>query len=404
MKYTCDGSYEEHLKAYNEHILRKYGVSSQSAEREIIWMSDSGNTVARKLYADMVFYQKILRKNYYRDAFSLYMQSAGITIYEDGKWQSNGRAYPVSFWMLGYYLVNYRRESFLQKCETIDAIEMMTFEERLGCALELAVSCLDYEEVPGAVNLIGRILREISEDEELFERLFEQIGSVFADHDYAKLGFSVEWNSCNTADDLDDIAETFFLAAAKEGYVYACNNLAAREADRIVELAKQARVEQQNSGGEQNGEKKQSPNEQQDSIGIQNSANPQACKERQESGRVQDIKNQIDAAIRRYVEFLTISADKYEPYAANRLGLFYRTGEIIGSSGNTVCRDHIDSKLAKEYFLKATVYPDANSAWAYLNLMKYYHQDYDTNIELMNEHMEYIKVLNPEVYDIAMEL
>ena len=50
------------------------------------------------------------------------------------------------------------------------------------------------------------------------------------------------------------------------------------------------------------------------------------------------------------------------------------------------------------------MYPDANSAWAYFNLIKYFHKDYDTNIDLLNEHMDCIKELNPAVYDIAMEL
>lgn len=361
IRLECDGCYETHLQEYNEGILRKYGVSSQSAEREIISMADKGNTVALKLYGDMVFYQKILRRHYYRDAFELYMRSAGITVEEDGSFTSSGIAYPLAFWWIGYYLVNYRKESFLAKCEPIAVVDSMTVEDRLTYALELAAACLDYEKAPGAINLIGRIFREISENEELFEKLRIQAANILHSHDYIQKEILTAPFDCNTMEGCGEIAEIFFLVAAREGYVYACNNLAAREADRIVALAQQIRGEQ-------------------------------------------DIKDQMEASIRNYIEFLTISADKYEPYAANRLGLFYRTGEIIGSSGSTVCRDHIDSKLAKEYFLKATVYPDSNSAWAYLNLMKYYHKDYDTNIELMNEHMEYIKLLNAEVYAIAMEL
>ena len=40
----------------------------------------------------------------------------------------------------------------------------------------------------------------------------------------------------------------------------------------------------------------------------------------------------------------------------------------------------------------------------YFNLIKYFHKDYDTNIDLLNEHMECIKELNPAVYDVAIEL
>lgn len=394
IRLECDGSYEAHLQEYNEGILRKYGVSSQSAEREIISMADKGNTVALKLYGDMVFYQKILRRHYYRDAFELYMRSAGITVEEDGSFMSSGIAYPLAFWWIGYYLVNYRKESFLAKCEPIAVIDSMTTEDRLAYALELAAACLDYEKAPGAINLIGRIFREISENPELFEKLKTQASDILHSHDFIRKEILTVPFDCSAVEECGEIAETFFLAAAREGYVYACNNLAAREADRIVELAKQIQAEQDIS-------EKQVSGKSWDNLKDLN-MKEQDMKE--QSTEEQNIKEQMEAGIRNYIEFLTISADKYEPYAANRLGLFYRTGEIIGSSGNTVCRDHIDSKLAKEYFLKATVYPDANSAWAYLNLMKYYHKDYDTNIELMNEHMEYIKLLNAEVYDIAMEL
>ena len=389
IRLECDGSYEAHLQEYNEGILRKYGVSSQSAEREIISMADKGNTVALKLYGDMVFYQKILRRHYYRDAFELYMRSAGISVDEDRRWKSSGVAYPLAFWWIGYYLINYRRESFLVKCEPIAVIDSMTVEDRLIYALELAAACLDYEQAPGAINLIGRIFREISENEELFEKVKIQALDILQSHDFIQKEILTAPFDCSTAEGCGEIAEAFFLSAVKEGYVYACNNLAAREADRIVELAQQIRGKQENS-------EKQVSDESKDNI------KEQIIKE--QSTKEQNIKEQMETSIRNYIEFLTISADKYEPYAANRLGLFYRTGEIIGTAGSTVCKDHIDSKLAKEYFLKATVYPDANSAWAYLNLMKYYHKDYDTNIELMNEHMEYIKILNAEVYDIAMEL
>ena len=83
---------------------------------------------------------------------------------------------------------------------------------------------------------------------------------------------------------------------------------------------------------------------------------------------------------------------------------FYLSGEIKAGERKVICRDFIDKALAKEYFKKATSYLDMNSAWAFYNLIKNYHKDYDNNIELMNEHMDYIKELNPKVYDLAMEL
>ena len=52
-------------------------------------------------------------------------------------------------------------------------------------------------------------------------------------------------------------------------------------------------------------------------------------------------------------------------------------GEIKGNGGTATFKEYVDHAMAYEYLKKATVYPDANSAWAYLNLMKYFHKDYD---------------------------
>ena len=105
-----------------------------------------------------------------------------------------------------------------------------------------------------------------------------------------------------------------------------------------------------------------------------------------------------------YISALTMAADKYEPYAANRLGLFYITGEIKSAGGKAVFREYVDFPRAKEYFKKACVCPDVHSAWAYYNLLKYFPKDYERDIALMNEHMDEIRRLDPEVYGLAMEL
>ena len=403
-------------------ILEKNGVSSQTAEREIRCMADTGNTVACKLYADMIFYKKILRKNPYREAFALNLKAAGIRVNGAGEWLCSGRSYPLAFWTLGYYLVNYRRDSFLQKCETIDVLQAMSLEERLSTALELAVSCIEQIGAPAAINLLGRILHEASENEALLEALAPTIrrsveNKVFRTVALRELGPDtlvrnegesadlpagnegestaiqkkegtsdeqdiyletgscrpqspqymdksvqlqetyLSTGSCRTAEECFSTAEYLFKAAARKGYVYASNNLAAREAEHAFSL-------------------------------YENGASSE----------------ELDESIRRYVHYLTLSASRYEPYAANRLGLFFTTGELLASSGKVPCREYINYSLAKEFFKKATVCPNANSAWAFLNLIKYFHQDYDNNIELLNEHMDYIKELNPEVYDIAMEL
>ncbi|MBR4718799.1 MAG: hypothetical protein IKP31_01010 [Lachnospiraceae bacterium] len=353
-KFKCDGSYEADMKEYMEKIVEKYGIASQSAEREIMCMADTGNKVAAKLYADMVFYKKILRRNPYKEALGLYLRSAGITVSENGRWSCDGRSYPQAFWNIGYYLVNYRKSSFLEKSESISLIDSMPYIERLKTALELASSCITYADAPGAVNLIGRILLEAGSDEEKFEALKPVIIRCIEERDFDRI--SLRSGSCGNARECLKVADTFFTAAAAAGYVYACNNLAAREASNIV-----------------------------------------ACE-------LSEPDEYISEAIDRYVEYLRLSADKYEPYAANRLGLFYMTGEIEADGRKVIRREYIDQSRAREYFKKATQYPDANSAWAFFNLIKYFHKDYDNNIELMNEHMDYIKILNPKVYGIAMEL
>lgn len=319
MRITCNNTYKVEETELTQTVFEKYGYSSPSAEREIICLALSGNKAAKKSYADLLFYRKIGSRNNYKKAFPLYCEAAGIT-FSGSEVTCTGDGTPLAFYFIGYYLVNYKCESILKKCETIDEIECLTRQERLEIALELAKATLASCPSPAAVNLIGRIIKE----------------------------------SPALADRLDDdkSCEDYFEDAAEGGYVYACNNLAAQEADLIVK-------------------------------GV----------------------DDIDSHVNDYVHYLTISADRYEPYAANRLGLFYMTGEVRSSSGDKVnLHDYINVPFAKKYFLKATVYPDANSAWAYFNLIKYFHKDYDTNIDLLNEHMDCIKELNPAVYDIAIEL
>lgn len=319
MRITCNNTYRADEQVLNETVFDRYGYSSPSAERETICLAFTGNKAALKSYADLLFYRKISCRDNYRKAFPLYCQAADITFSENGI-TCGGGGTPLAFYFIGYYLVNYKSESILKNCETINEIENLTRAERLDLALDLAIATIRAVRSPAAVNLIGRI---INENPVLSEKLDEAMTS-----------------------------EECFEDAAEGGYVYACNNLAAKEADIIVR-------------------------------GV----------------------DDIDTHVNNFVHYLTISADRYEPYAANRLGLFYMIGEIRSSSGDTVrLHDYINIPFAKKYFLKATVYPDANSAWAYFNLIKYFHKDYDTNIELLNEHMDCIKELNPAVYDIAMEL
>ena len=318
MNITCSGKYVKDREAL-DGIFDKYGYVSPSAERELICLATAGNTAALKSYADLLFYHKIKCRKCYSKAFPLYCRAADVA-FSDGKITCGGDGNPHAYFSIGYYLTNYKCESVLKNCETIEEIESIKRQERLPLALDFALAALDYCNSPAAVNLIGRI---VSEAPELLGRL--------------------EGNRS---------AGEYFEEAAENGYVYACNNLAAKEADIIVHGT-----------------------------------------------------DDLDIHVNNFIHYLTISADRYEPYAANRLGLFYMIGEIRSSFGDKVyLRDYINIPFAKKYFQKATVYPDSNSAWAYFNLIKYFHRDYDTDIDLMNEHMECIKELNPDVYDIAIEL
>ena len=349
----CDGSYLEDLKSYTEGILKRSGISSPAAEREILRMADAGNTVACKLYADLLFYKKVMRKHAYRDAFMLYRKAAGIRIDDNGEWTCSAKSYPAAFWNIGYYLMNYRRESFLKDCEEIPEIGSMTPADRKVLALELSVACMKETDVAGAVNLVGRILKEASEDPVLYERCKDVLSSLSGMSGFAvkKLVFPV----CDTQETCEAAADLFFETAAGEGYSYACNNLALREADRIIAAA------------------------------------------RAEDPAVYEYAVKYEA-------YLKNSADRYEPYAANRLGLYYLKGEIKGSTETICIRAESDHTKAREYFKKAIVYPDRNSAWAYYNLIKYFYKDYHNDLELLNEHMDCIRQLNPEVYDLAMDL
>lgn len=403
-QFDCNEKYEADLQTVTRQILEKAGVSSPIAEREIIVMANEGNTVAAKLYGDLVFYKKIYRKAPYLSAFSLYLRSAGITIEEQAEdskgsagaacWHSEENAYPLSYWILGYYLVNYKRESILQKSEKIPAIDVLSFPERMALALRLALACIRRINVSGALNLIGRILQEASSNDRVFAAVKPVIEEELLQKDFAECSLKI--TACETKEDCVKAAERFFMEAAKEGYIYACNNLAAREADQIIRMFHDYGL--LSSDFSINAAEDPKKNDTGVLPGLSEESAPK------EGFSPDSLKGEIERHVNEYVRYLKLSADKYEPYAANRLGLFYMTGEINNGRGKINYRSQTDSALAKTYFLKATVYPDANSAWAYFNLIKYFHRDYDKDIALLNEHMDYIRQLNPEIYDLAIEL
>ncbi|MCR5249714.1 MAG: hypothetical protein K6E50_03825 [Lachnospiraceae bacterium] len=302
--------YRADLQEYSEKVLETYGVASQSAEREIIRLADEGNSVARKLYADMLFYGKLVRKEPLTTAFELYRLASDLTIPENGEeWSVGEHSYPAALWSCAYYLLDYRRKGVLLKCGEIPCIEKLDIPKRLALSLRLALLCISDIPYAGALNLAGRILQECAAAEETFHSLKAQIKESLAGKKYPTLSFSV--GPVSSCAECAECAEQFFQAAAEGGYVYACNNLAAMEASRIVRLS--------DSG---------------------------------ESGP------ETDKHISHYISALSKAADSYEPYAANRLGVFYITGEIQSPEGKAVFRSYVNFGAAKECFRKACVCPD----------------------------------------------
>lgn len=367
----CNDNFREEFEQYSELVLTRYGMSSEMAEREAIFLSNRGNPVAQMVYADLFFYGKIKDSEYRVKAFDLYLRSADLTIDENGELKSSGRGIPQSYAMVGYYFFNYRRDGRLIDCETIDAIEKYKNEEvseRIKVALCLCASCLKYTKMPLAINLMGRILDEVSHSEELLQEMSEDINRLIGQ---GGLCGSVSFTgSVNDAADCEKASEYFYILAAENGYVYSCNSLATREADIIVELCI----------GEIDGGK---------------SEHDVTC----------NISEEVKLHIDKYITYLDMASARYESYASNKLGLFYASGEVRGKKSNRIfCfKSYCDLSLARKYFTNATLYPNKTSAWAYYNLIKYFNKEYNSDLELLNKHMECIKNLNPEVYSLAME-
>ena len=370
--FECSGGYTDEYEKFSKAVTSKYGMSSEAADREAMYLAKCDNKAAIKAYADMIFYRKIEVNNCYEKAFDLYLRAADISVAEEGELICGGGGIPQAFAMLGYYYYNYKRDGHLKKSEKIAAIEALGEEAdimRLKYSLYLSFSCLKYEKVPTAVNLIGRVFDEVSKSEELFSSLKEDLVFLSGSGEYCDL--ECPKVAVKTPEDCVAVSEFYYNKAAECGYVYACNSLASKAADEVVKMC----LEEIQKGGEKS------------AI----TANPP-----------EKIRETID----RYVEYLQMAAKKYEPYAANKLGLFYMVGEVRSGRYDAVFnfRGYCDGAKAKEYFTLATLYPNKNSAWAYYNLLKYFPKDYNMNIELMNEHMDCIKRLDTQVYNLAMEI
>ena len=85
--------------------------------------------------------------------------------------------------------------------------------------------------------------------------------------------------------------------------------------------------------------------------------------------------------VKKYIEAMGRSADKYEPWACVELGHFYRTGIIEKRRNDTLARtgdtltfpEYINLDKARDYYLRASEFMlDKNSGWACYNILCYY--------------------------------
>ena len=254
VRITCNNTYKADEQILNETVFEKYGYSSPSSEREIICLALTGNKAALKSYADLLFYKKINCRENYKKAFPLYCQAAGIT-FEGADIKCTGDGTPLAYYVIGYYLVNYRTESILKRCEAIDVIEDLTREERLSLALDLAVATLSACKSPAAVNLIGRIINEIPSladrlDEpatagEYFEQAAEGNGTVLSfdvmgDAEFSSIEFATPSARSYMAD-LSSVTGIGFVAAAPaDSTVFDLNGRSAKGLKKGVNIVRDA--------------------------------------------------------------------------------------------------------------------------------------------------------------------
>ncbi len=100
-----------------------------------------------------------------------------------------------------------------------------------------------------------------------------------------------------------------------------------------------------------------------------------------------------ESHLKAYLENLTISAKKMEPYAANTLGKFYLSGKITtkidDQSYSNTYTNYINPDTAKEYFkLAISAYRDGYSAWAYANLIVHFPEEYKNDIGLLAKYFK----------------
>ena len=117
---------------------------------------------------------------------------------------------------------------------------------------------------------------------------------------------------------------------------------------------------------------------------------------RLELERIFTDSENADAHLHQYLSFLNQASERLEPWSANQLGQFYRTGKVRSERTGEE-RDFSEMKspsLALQYYRKATDHGDPNAAWGFANMIAYYPELYIDNESLLVSHFNRILELS----------
>ncbi len=321
--------YEKALNEYNERVTKVFGNNSRPSVREIMLLAEGPNPNIFALLdkADMYYYgnqnnginQDIVK------AFDLYEIAAGLEPIPGS--DDRTICHPAAIWSLAYILFNYHRDGTgLEKCKTIPKIEHR-YENNMLARMKkvqeyLNMARLSNENDGGEIdNLYGKF-------------------SLLTEEDCAGIEEFKESMSIQQAED-------YFIRSAEKGYVYAFNNLAMLELDRIF-------------------------------------SDP----------------NKLRHHYAKAISHLKQSCALMDPWAFNALGKIYLTG-VVERRKHVTYGAIIDSKPvsgknkreAFKLFEKAAEYfIDSNSGWSIRNLLIEYPDYFIDNQDKMKEYLSKLSI------------
>ena len=316
---------QEDLEEFSEKVLKRVGCSTKHAIREVIYLANrkpNPNTVALYEYADLLFFGNAEGiKQDMNEAFKKYKIAANIDNATEQFKGGSSHSNPLALWSLSYIYFNYKNPTIkgsLSDTHKIPELDILSFRDRIWRATKRASQAYSFSELPCAANTLGLIARLLDED----------INSLDADSDPEIQELKQEIPTIKKEFNLRD-STYYFKEAAKNGFVYAYNNLAEEERRKF----------------------------------IKEIDNPESQKEHLDN----------------YLGYLEKSANLDEAYAANKLGRIYLEGyKIIDSNieEDKLNESIIDQEKAFRYFYKAYkayhVFYDVYSAWACAHLCKYF--------------------------------